>query len=72
MSLHVKIKFKVTCPKHRKYGPAISGEAGIKGGCEVCRGLLELHMQAQSLARHGTKYSKVLEEEKTFLGAEPE
>jgi hypothetical protein len=70
MTLHVKIKFKATCPKHHKYDPAKSGEAGIKGGCETCRGLLDLFRSAESLKNHGSKYSKVLDELKTFLGAE--
>lgn len=58
MTLHVKIKFKLTCPRHRKYDPAKSGESGIKAGCEVCRGLFEFHLSAIQLDDRARKHQE--------------
>jgi hypothetical protein len=46
MTLRVKVNFKISCPKHRRYDPAEDGEAGIKGGCVVCNALLGLYQEA--------------------------
>jgi hypothetical protein len=55
MTLRVKVNFKISCPKHRRYDPATDGEAGIKGGCPVCTALLALHNDAiQLIEKSGT------------------
>jgi hypothetical protein len=43
------VKCKLSCPKHPRYDPAMEGEGGIKGGCEVCRLLLQAHRSAMLL-----------------------
>jgi len=42
MALKIKVSFQGSCPKHRRYNPAASGEGGIKGGCPTCYGLLQI------------------------------
>jgi hypothetical protein len=49
MTMRVKVNFKISCPKHRRYDPAQDGEAGIKGGCIICTLMLGLHQQSLKL-----------------------
>jgi hypothetical protein len=49
MTVRVKVNFKISCPKHRRYDPAQDGEAGIKGGCIICTLMLGLHQQSLKL-----------------------
>jgi hypothetical protein len=49
MTMRVKVNFKISCPRHRRYDPAQDGEAGIKGGCPICALMLGLHQQSLQL-----------------------
>lgn len=42
MSLKLKFRESVSCPRHPRYNPELDGESGIKGGCLFCYRLLEL------------------------------
>jgi hypothetical protein len=42
------LRWKGRCKRHPRYDPA-DGEGAIKGGCERCRQLLEIHLQHKRL-----------------------
>jgi hypothetical protein len=39
----LRLNLKITCPRHRKYDPQKSGEAGIKAGCAECYRMLRVY-----------------------------
>jgi len=42
------LRWKGRCKRHPRYDPA-DGEGAIKGGCERCRQLFEIHAQHKRL-----------------------
>jgi hypothetical protein len=44
-----KIDVRMTCPRHRRYNPAIDRMAGVKGNCSICLRLLELCSDLQAM-----------------------
>lgn len=57
----LKIQWKGTCPRHRKYNPRLQGEAGIKGGCSTCFALHDALMLSDKLCERLAEIRKVLE-----------
>ncbi len=42
------LRWKGRCKRHPRYDP-LDGEGAIKGGCEKCRQLFEIHLQHKRL-----------------------
>jgi hypothetical protein len=49
MSLEIFVRQKLSCPRHPRYNPDRDGEAAIKGGCEICRDLLQICKECAAL-----------------------
>jgi hypothetical protein len=47
--LTIKLKAKLTCPKHKKFNPEKDGEGGIKGGCAVCFAIHDVWYRVHTL-----------------------
>jgi hypothetical protein len=51
MALKVKIKWKGTCAKHKKYNPEKHGRGGIRGACQSCEALFVVYDASLKLTR---------------------
>lgn len=49
MALKVKIKWKGSCAKHKKYDPEKHGRGGIRGACQSCEALLVVYEASLNL-----------------------
>ncbi len=43
------VKWRGKCSKHQGYDPYADGLGGIRGGCERCQALLEIHEHYQKM-----------------------
>lgn len=43
------MKLMLQCHKHPNYNPAKNGQGGIKGGCDLCFALFQIHSQIEML-----------------------
>jgi hypothetical protein len=46
--LTIRLKAKLTCPKHPKFSPE-QGEGAIRGGCVVCFAIQDVWFRLQTL-----------------------
>ena len=60
------IKIHLTCPKHPKYRP-YTGEGPIRGGCTLCREMVEIYREAQRLKRIIDQWQTTVNERKEAL-----
>jgi hypothetical protein len=42
-------KIVLSCPKHKRYNPAVHGQSGIRGGCMFCDRMLDIYRQIKSI-----------------------
>jgi len=47
--LKITIKAKLSCPKHKGFDPAKTGEGGIKANCAGCWRVHDAYMKAMAL-----------------------
>ena len=37
------VRWRGKCPRHPRFDPCLDGRAGIRGGCEKCTALVDIH-----------------------------
>jgi hypothetical protein len=58
------LRWKGRCKRHPKYDPS-DGEGAIKGGCERCRQLFEIHLQHKRLIAMIRAFGPVRDQKET-------